>query len=263
MLSSPDLNFRGPVPIYLQIKEWMHFQIASGSWPPAHKLKAESDLAVEWDVSRGTVRKAMAELAKEGLLVRTHGRGTFVADDVLEQPLADRMVTFSEDLISKGIPFQTLVLEQKVIQATGRIATSLSLPQGTKVFALKRIRYVNEKPLILLHNYVVHDRCHDIEDVDFSHHRLFEALEQHCGLKLERGHRTFQAQMASRDVADVLSISDRDPVMHIEQVTYLNDGSLVEFSDLWLRGDQFRLSAVVKRSSPGQAGLSVSLAEQP
>jgi GntR family transcriptional regulator len=262
VLTSPELDFSGPVPIYQQIKEWMRLQIASGIWPPAHKLKAEADLAIEWDVSRGTVRKAMAELANEGLLVRTHGRGTYVAGDVLEQPLADRLVTFSEDLISKGIPFQTLVLERKLIQATGSIATSLALSQGTKVFALKRVRFVSEKPLILLHNYVVHDHCQDIETIDFTHHRLFEALEEHCGLILKRGHRSFQAQIASRDVADLLDITDRDPVMHIEQLTYLDDGSLVEFSDLWLRGDQFRLSAVVKRSSPGEAGLSVSLSEQ-
>ena len=146
----------------------MQTQIASGAWPPALKLKAEADLAMEWDVSRGTVRKAIAELAKEGMLVRTHGRGTFVADDILEQPLADHMITFSEDLIRKGIPFQTLVLEQQVVPATGRMATALSLPQGTNVFALSRIRYVNDKPLILLHNYVVHDRCQDIESLDFT-----------------------------------------------------------------------------------------------
>jgi DNA-binding GntR family transcriptional regulator len=241
----------------------MQSQIASGAWPPALKLKAEADLAVEWDVSRGTVRKAIAELAKEGMLVRTHGRGTFVADDILEQPLADHMITFSEDLIRKGIPFQTQVLEQKVMQATGRVATALSLPQGTNVFALSRIRYVNDKPLILLHNYVVHDRCQDIESLDFTHHRLFEVLEKNYGLKLARGHRAFQARIAGRDVAELLEITDREPVMHLEQLTYLADGSVVEFSDLWLRGDQFRLSATVKRNGSGEAGLTVSLTEPP
>ena len=109
MAEYPDLDRTGPAPIYLQIETWIREQIAAGAWPPRFKLKAEVDLATELDVSRGTVRKAISDLMAEGLLTQTHGRGTFVSPHVVEQPLADRLVTFSEDLISKGIPFETRV----------------------------------------------------------------------------------------------------------------------------------------------------------
>ena len=252
----PDHN--GPVPIYEQIKSWITGQILSGAWPEQYKLLAEADLAVELEVSRGTVRKAIADLTKEGLLVRTHGRGTFVAPGALEQPLADRLVTFSEDLISRGIPFETEVLEQGVITADGRLAGRLKVPVGNNLFFLKRQRLVKDVPLIVLHNYVILEACPGIEVLDFTHVRLFEVFENQFGLEIDYGRRTFQAQAANAETASCLALEKGDPVMHIEQQTFLIDNQLVEFSDLWLRGDQFKLSAQVQRSDHSQAGLAVS-----
>jgi DNA-binding GntR family transcriptional regulator len=254
-----QLNQNGPVPIYEQIKSWIQGQIVSGAWPEQYKLLAEADLASELDVSRGTVRKAIAELTEEGMLVRTHGRGTFVAPGALEQPLADRLITFSEDLISRGIAFETDVLAQGVAPATGRLAGRLNVRPGEKLFYLKRLRLVNDSPIIMLHNYVVYDVCPGIEAVDFAHVRLFEVLEQHYGLQIDHGRRTFQAMAAEYDTAEHLDLNAGDPIMHIEQQTYLKNNQLIEFSDLWLRGDQFKLSSQVWRTGTNETGLDVAL----
>lgn len=246
----PRLERAGPTPIYQQIQEWLWQQITHGIWPEHYKLKSEADLAGELGVSRGTVRKAIAELITEGMLVRIHGRGTFVASRTLEQPLAERLVAFSEDLIDKGVPFETHVLEQVILRPSDRIASMLSVPSGGAVFFLKRVRTVGQVPLILLHNYVVHERCAGIEQVDFTQYRLFQALEELFGLELDWGRRTFQAQTADKETVRLLKISESDPVMYMEQVVYLSNGSPIELSDLWLRGDRYRLSATVKRDGP-------------
>ena len=250
---------RGPDPIYHQIVAWIRDQIAAGAWPPRFKLKAEVDLAAELAVSRGTVRKAIAELMAEGLLTQTHGRGTFVAPHVVEQPLADRFVTFSEDLISKGVPFETRLLDQVVLAARGHVAALLHVQPGAKLLYLRRVRLVDDEPLILLHNYVVYERCPGIESVDFATERLFQALEERYGLRLVAGHRTFQAQGADREVAHLLGRAPGDPVMHVEQQTFLEDGTVIECSNLWLSGDRFRLSADVSRTGKGNLGVSLAL----
>jgi GntR family transcriptional regulator len=261
--SNPDFqpDHDGPVPIYEQIQAWMQEQIVGGAWPERHKLPSEADFAAELQVSRGTVRRAIADLAAKGLLVRTHGRGTFVAPNALEQPLAEQLITFSEDLISRGIPFETRVLEQGIVPADRRSAERLGLSPGREIFLLKRLRLVDDTPLILLHNYVVYDVCPGIDRLDFTHVRLFEVLEDHYGLQIDHGRRTFQAQVADGRTGDLLALAEGDPVMHIEQQTVLRDDRLIEFSDLWLRGDQFRLSALVRRHAPSEAapGLAVSL----
>ncbi len=256
---NPDLEREGPIPIYLQLKDWMRDQIVSGAWSHNHKLQSEADLAVIWEVSRGTVRKAISELADEGLLQRTHGRGTFVASDVLEQDLANRMETFSEDLIRRGIPFTTEVLEQEIVPADAKMAAWFKTPVGTSILSLKRVRLVDGEPLILLHNYVLSSRCAGIETTDFQQIRLFEALEEHFHLEVMRGRRTFQAVPADEQVAALLDMPASAPAMYIEQQSYLKDGAPVEVSNLWLRGDRFKLSADVQRNRQAQPTISVSV----
>lgn len=239
-----------PTPIFQQIRDWMLEQIASGQWPEHYKLKAEVELASELSVNRGTVRKAIAQLINEGVLTSIHGRGTFVSSRGIEQPLAERLVTFSEELLSKGISFETRVLDKAVAEAGGPVASFLALAHGTLEFSLTRVRLVEGEPLALLKNHVRYTLCPGIEEVDFTQHRLFDTLERQYKLKLGWGQRAFEARLADEQVASVLGIAPQDAVMYLQQVVYLQDGNdtPVEFSEVWFRGDRFRLSAVVRRA---------------
>jgi len=218
-------------------------------WPEHYKLKSELELVSELGVNRGTIRKAIADLIAEGLLVTIHGRGTFVVSRLLEQPLAEGLIAFSEDLIRKGIPFETRVLEQTVAEASQRVAALLAVPANDRIFVLKRIRSVRQEPLAIIHNYLLYDRFPNIKDIDFTRQGLFATLENRFHTPLNWGQRTFQAQTANPEIAKLLGVSECDSVMYIEQVTYLADGSPIELSDIWLRGDRVRLSAIVKRDT--------------
>jgi len=238
-----------PQPIYQQIREWMRQQITSGVWPEHYKIKSELELVSDLGVNRGTIRKAIADLIAEGLLVTIHGRGTFVVSRLLEQPLAEGLIAFSEDLIRKGIPFETQVLEQTTARVPQRVSALLAVPTDAEIFVLKRIRSVRQEPLALIHNYLLYRRFPGIKDIDFTRQGLFATLENRFNTPLSWGQRTFQAQAANDEIARLLGVSACDPVMYIEQVTYLADGSPIELSDIWLRGDRVRLSAIVKRDA--------------
>lgn len=244
-----DVDRDLPEPIYEQIQAWMRSQIASGAWPDHYKLTAESDLAEELGVNRGTLRKAIGGLINEGLLVRAHGKGTFVAPSRLEQPLAESFVTFSEGLISRGIPFTTTVISADIRPVTPATASLLGLSKYAepKAYYLERVRHVRDKPIILLKNHVVHKHTPGIDALDFAEERLFSVLEQKYNLAIDWANRTFEATTANSGTAGHLDLAEGDPVMYVQQVSYLKDGTPIELSDLWLRGDHFRLSAQVKR----------------
>lgn len=243
----PEIERSGPKLIYQQIVDWMRQQISTGVWPEHYRLPSEIELAGQLEVSRGTIRKAINQLTSEGLLVTIHGRGTFVEAKVIEQPLAEQLIAFSEALLEKKISFQTHVMRQEIEPPPQRIASLLGLAPGAAALTLERVRSVHQNPIIYLHNYVVTDRCPGIEKVDFTQVRLFQTLEETYGLKLGWGQRTFQALSADAHVADMLNISNCDPVMYMEQLLYLQDGSPIEFSRIWLPGNSFRLSAIVMR----------------
>jgi DNA-binding GntR family transcriptional regulator len=262
-----EIHRSAPTPIFQQIHDWMQEQIESGKWPEHYKLPAETDLAAELCVNRGTVRKAIAHLISEGRLTTIHGRGTFVSSREIAQPLAERLVTFSEELLSQGIAFETRVLGSAVQHPGEQVASLLSLPPSGREFMLTRVRLVQDEPLALLRNHLRYDRCPGIEDIDFTVQRLFETLEGRYKLQLGWGQRSFEAQRANEQVAQTLGIRQGDPVMYLEQVVYLKDDSPVEFSEVWFRGDRFRLSAVVRRTqehwAPGGSREIVSIPLRP
>lgn len=245
----PTIERSGATPIYHQLTEWMRGQIASGAWPPGYKLTAEADLADELGFARGTVRKAIEKLTAEGLLVRSHGRGTFVSPPPVDQPLAERLVTHSEALIAQGIAFTTRVLNARLIAAPPAVAAQLGCAPETPLFFLRRIRTVEGAPVTLLHNYVLATHCPGIEEVDLTRYRLFEVLEERYNLILERGRRIFQAVNADEEMAALLDMDAGAAVMHLAQTTYLPHGQAVEYSDVWLRGSSFRLSATMLRGN--------------
>jgi DNA-binding GntR family transcriptional regulator len=242
-----DVYRQIPAPIYQQVKAWMKHQVDNEIWPEHYKLTNEIDLADELGVSRGTVRKAVSELIEEGYLVRIHGRGTFVASKSLEQPLAERLIGISEDLIEKGVPFETQVLEQSIITIHEPVSSMLSLLHGGKAFFLKRLRLTANTPFVLLHNFLPYHRCPGIEKYDFSKYRLFQVLEEEYHLELDWGRRTFQAQAANPVTAELLGINECAPVMNMKQIVYTTDNLPIELSDIWLIGEHYRLTATVKR----------------
>jgi len=250
---SPTLDRLSPIPIYQQIVQWMRTQIAEGVWPEHFQLRSEIELAQELGVNRGTLRNAIETLVEEGLLLRIHGKGTFVAAKVLEQPLAESLMTFSESLIHQNIPFETEVLDQRVIVPDALIASMLSLDAGATVFALIRVRRVNDKPIIYLKNYVNSRYCPGIEMVNFVENRLFDVLEKHYDLHIAWGRRYFEARIADKEIAALLEIKPGDPVMYAQQIVSLNDGAPLEMSDIWINAQHFRVSAIVKRDHDGQS----------
>jgi GntR family transcriptional regulator len=231
----------------------MRGQIAKGTWPEHFQLRSEIDLAQDLGVNRGTLRNAIETLVDDGLLIRIHGKGTFVAASVLEQPLAESLTTFSESLIDQHIPFETQVLEQRVEMPDALVASMLSLDESTPVFFLKRVRYINEKPIIFLKNYVNYGVCPGIEMVDFVHNRLFDILEKQFGLMIAWGRRYFEARIADEEIAALLEIQPGDPVMYAQQIVSLQDESPLEMSDIWINARNFRVSAIVKRDRDGQS----------
>ena len=225
-------------------------EIDSGRWPVHYKLLSEQDLASELGVSRGTIRQAIQALVAMRRLIQIQGKGTFVASpQQIEEPLAEQLLAFSEGLIQQNIPFQTEVLKQQVLLPDQRIGAFLQLPPDEPVFYLERRRFVNKLPIVLTRNYVILSLTPGIEQEEFVRQRLFQCLEERYGLKLDWARRTFEARAATAELASIFDIPVGSPLMYIEQIVYLADGRSIECSDVWLRGDHFKLAAVVSRDA--------------
>ncbi|MBX6765334.1 MAG: GntR family transcriptional regulator [Rubrobacteraceae bacterium] len=243
------LDRDSPTPLYRQIEEVIRDLINSGHWPRHYKLKAEDELALEFGVSRGTVRQALQSLVEEGLLTQIQGKGTFVAASTRDLPLAQRLVTMHEVLAATGEEFTTEVLNREVVQGDENIRTLLSLPSEGKLLYLRRRLVVEKEPIVVMENHVPLALCPKLTEIDFSRVPLFEAIEKDCGLEIGWGQRNFAAMVAG-EKAGLLDADPNEPVLYLEQISYLTDGVPIEYSEVWVRGQKLRLTTILSRRVP-------------
>ncbi len=135
-----------PLPLYYQIYEILRRELAQGKYPIGSSLPPESELIKRFKASRTTIRKALDELALEGLIHRAQGRGTFVLRQRIEQVLT-ALTGFVEDMLELGYRPSARVVKVEEALADERVAQKPDLPLGAPVTYIERIRLANDAPI--------------------------------------------------------------------------------------------------------------------
>ncbi len=132
-------------PLYLQLKKSIEEAVNSGVIGPGDALPSERDIAVKADVSRVTVRKAVQDLVRGGILVQRHGSGTFVAPRVnrVEQPLS-RLTSFTEDMARRGMKVRSQWLDRGLYPPSPEEMMTLGLSPSEQVARVARLRIADE-----------------------------------------------------------------------------------------------------------------------
>lgn len=245
MTSVPERDL--PVALHRQISDRLRANIASGAWPAHFRLAPEPELATELRVSRGTLRRALSTLVREGLLVQIKGRGTFVTPTTIEPAIAQSLSTLSEDLAAQRVGWATTVLGARVHVPAGPVSALLGLPPDQAVFEVTRVRTGERGAFAYLVNSVRTDVAPGIEALDFSVRSLFDVLEGDYGLAIGTGRRTFDAVAAPPEVARHLAVDTGAPLLHLEQITYLADGRALEYSDVWIDSTLVKVTSILSR----------------
>jgi GntR family transcriptional regulator len=236
------------VPLYSQLKELLRTKILDGSYPTHSQMPSESELGAIYKVSRITVRQALNDLHKEGLIFKIHGKGTFVAkpkafQNVSKlQGLAEAMSQMGYDVINKLLSF-------KFIAATAQIAERLQILEGTKVAEIKRIRLINREPVSLEVTYVSQLIGEQLEKADLITRDIFLILENDCGVALGHADLAIDAVSADAELIQALNVEVGSPIMRIERLTHNAEGIPIDFEHLFYRGDAFQYRLRIDRQA--------------
>jgi GntR family transcriptional regulator len=237
------LDESSSLPLYQQLQRALREAIENGAIAPEDALPPERDLAEMLGVSRITVRKAIDELAEEGLLVRKQGSGTFVSNRV-EKNFA-KLTSFSEDMRARGREPRSVWLTKAAGTVTPEESLTLRSSPGTPVFRFHRIRYADDAPMAIEYATVLADCLPSVEAVESS---LYEALEQ-TGHRPVRALQRLRAVLFTAEQAKLLKAQERDAGLLVARVGYLKDGRAVEFSQSYYRGDIYDFVAELSASS--------------
>jgi GntR family transcriptional regulator len=234
------------IPAYIQIAEELSQQILDGTLPRRDRLPAEDALASSYHVSRMTVRQALQELTRDGLVIRRHGLGTFVAEPKVVRA-STRMTGFHEDLLSRGVTPTSTVLEATIRPAVASLQKRLGVDLGTPLVCIRRLRYVDGEPAALNWNYLRADLCTPLLQADLVHRGLYELIEQECHLALGWVEQRVEARGATKEAAHHLGIRSGSPLLYVERLTYLKDDRLLGLMESFYRSDRYVLTSVLHR----------------
>lgn len=227
----------GSAPVYSQLASLLREKIGLHEWAPGSRIPSEHELMARFDISRGTVRRAISELVDEGFLVQVRGSGTFVSERALSHPAGERPLSFGESLREQGKDFVTHVLEKRVVPAPSDVAEHLRIQPGSPVLYLLRVRTVDGKPVICQEGWENLGECPGLEDADFSQETAFDAVERCSGRKITWSKVRYSASAAG-ERAEALGCGEGDPVLVLRQTIGLADATVIEWSLTWLRAGQ-------------------------
>ena len=204
------------VPLHTQLRDVLRARILDGEYPQDSQMPSESELGALFKVSRITVRQALGDLQKEGLIFKIHGKGTFVA---------------------KPKTFQNVSTLQGLAESmTGR---------GYEV--------INREPISLEITYLPKAIGERLEKADLVTRDIFLILENDCGLALGHADLAIDAVLADSDLTQALNVEPGSPIMRIERLTHDASGQPVDFEHLYYRGDAFQYRLRIDRQKGAQA----------
>jgi GntR family transcriptional regulator len=213
-------------PLYLQVRDALASRIAGGEWKPNAAIPNESDLAREFGVSSGTMRKALDLMEGERLLTRRQGRGTFVNDQSSEE-LAER---FSNIHATDGerIAGESKMLSIEQAQANPAECARLRLRADDKVWRIQRVRLHKSEPFMVEEVAMPAALFPDLDAQEAFNHRIV-VLAQQYGILLGKGEERVAIGAASPTVAETLSVKAGAPILVLDRLVHDLDGQAVEW----------------------------------
>lgn len=228
-----------PLPLYAQLRDTLRADLLAGRLRAHQQLPSERELCVRFHVSRMTVRQALLDLAREGLIYSRAGKGTFAGEPKIDQQLKT-LSGFSQDMRSRGSVPSSRVLEAKTERANAHIARTLKLTPGAKVVVLARVRLADGVPLAIETAYLPYTLFPTLLRHNFARESLYAVLEREYGYRLTRAEQTIEAALARPREAALLQLTLPAPVLVMERVTYTDQGVLIEYVHSIYRGDRYK-----------------------
>lgn len=207
-------------PLYQQIKTLLTRSLQGGEWRPGESIPSEMELAARFKVSQGTVRKAIDELAVDGLVVRRQGKGTFVATHAEEQ-VQYRFLRLEPDPDGAAGPVERHLLDCRRLRASAEVARALDLKLGEPVVQVKRLLVFASVPVVLDDIWLPGALFKGLSAERLSDYRgpLYALFETEFGVRMIRAEEKIRAVAASPSDAEQLAVPVGAPLLSVERRT--------------------------------------------
>ena len=207
-------------------------------------IPPERRLSADLGVSRPTLRAAIEELVREGLLQRRQGSGTYVAEPKIALPLT--MTSFSEDMRRRGMRPDSHVLAFETATAGAQVGQRLKLSPVDPVWRIKRLRLADDETMAIESLHVPQALVPELTRKDLEGGSFYELLGERHGIVVSHGMQTTEPTVTDEEESEILGVPLHSPAFLFERTTSSNRGEVVEFVRSIYRGDRYRLVAELR-----------------
>ncbi len=247
-------------PAAIAIRDRLRQEISVGELAPGQRLGAEREIAERLEVSRATVRSALADLERSGAVRRVRGRagGIFVAERKVERDLTS-LAGLPAYLRRQGFQSDARVISTATVEADDEVAAALGVDAGALLLEVVRVRLADGEPISLERAAFPADQFPDLLDRSLSG-SLYELLATHYGLEPGEAEERIEVVGAGAAEARLLDVARGVPLVAIARTAWSVDGLAFERSHDLFRGDRVRI-VVRARSAPQTSSVVAASVE--
>ena len=215
--------------LYIQVKKRITGSLISAEWAPGESIPSEIELAKKYNVSQGTVRKAIDDLVSDKILIRRQGKGTFVSSHN-EENIQLRFLRLTEKSGKKENLESKLISFEKE-KAGNQIAKSLGINPSSTLISIKRLLTFNGRPLILdlIKIPTAYFRGLTPEKIIEKSGSMYRMYEVDFGIQMLHADEKILAVRSSKESSTLLHVSEGSPLLSVERLSYTYDKKPIEW----------------------------------
>lgn len=210
------LNNKTRLPLYVQTKEYIAGLINSGSFPTGAKLPTENELMEQLQVGRATVRAALAELEREGSVLKRHGIGTFVCEKEVTYSF-EPLVSLSYSLKQLGFEIKNEILASEMVKPTGELLKGWG--ENMTIGHLKRLRRAGGKAVAVEDSYFIPALFEVVTKLNPSQ-SVAHAILSYPDINIDKVELTVLVRLPKKDEKKSLTLPDGKKVAEMTRWIY-------------------------------------------
>ncbi len=239
------IDFKKEKPLYLQLVEIIKHRVVENSWHQGMKIPSENEMAKEFGLSVGTVKKALGVLVQEGVLFRRQGQGTFISTP----DFSKSFLRFFRFGMTGGKPSEvpgSRILKLKVVKAGKKIADVLNLAPDDKIYHMKRVRTLQNTPFAVEELYLSYTRFKGIDQVALEDQLLYPIYSEQFATPVVWADEFMQPDISDQETNELLGVDKITPVICVERIAYSYGDLPVEYRQSACIGDNFKYHIVIR-----------------
>lgn len=229
------------VPLYAQLKYKLLKEIEN-NYKQGDLLPPESKLIALYKVSRITVRKAMDELERDGIITKKQGRGTYVKEKKISYD-ANSIGSFTQRFKEQNHSLKTVTLEYEIIKTDHYVKDLLKCDT---LLCIKRFRVLDDAPFAIMLNYLDFEKVPGLQK-NFKEQSLYSFLKKEYGIEFYGVVETVEARGATKQEARQLGIDENFPLFSLRRLSSDKDDKIIEYSDIAIKSDMYKHQITLSR----------------